>query len=223
MNVPVIAIDGPSASGKGTIARRVAAALGFHTLESGALYRLIALRSLREGIAPGDEAALAACAEGLDVRFTEKGILLSGQEVTDALQDEACGARASMIAPLPAVRAALLARQRAFRRAPGLVADGRDMGSVVFPDARLKVFLSASPEVRARRRYKQLKDKGLRANLRALSRELAARDARDAGRSVAPLAMAPDAVEVDSSDLGIEAVADRILALWRDREQGGSG
>lgn len=223
MSVPVIAIDGPSASGKGTVARRVAAALGFHCLESGALYRLIALASLRGEISPTDEAALAACASRLEVSFREDGIFLSGQQVTDDLQTEACGERASLIAPLPKVRAALLSRQRGFRRPPGLVADGRDMGTVVFPDAGLKVFLSATPEVRARRRYKQLKEKGLHANLRALSRELAARDARDAGRAVAPLAAAPDAVELDSSGLAIEAVVTRIVTLWRARAQVGSG
>ncbi|MDA0225489.1 MAG: (d)CMP kinase [Proteobacteria bacterium] len=223
MSAPVIAIDGPSASGKGTVARRVAAALGFHCLESGALYRLIALASLRGEIDPADEAALAACAGGLDVSFREDGIYLSGQRVTDALQTEECGARASRIAPLPRVRAALLSRQRAFRRPPGLVADGRDMGTIVFPDAGLKVFLGAAPEVRAQRRYNQLKEKGLHANLRALSRELAARDARDAGRAVAPLAAAVDAVEVDSSGLSIEAVVGRIIGLWKTREQGGSG
>lgn len=223
MSVPVIAIDGPSASGKGTVARRVAAALGFHCLESGALYRLIALASLRDAIEPTDEAALAERAAGLDVSFLEEGIFLAGQPVTDELQTESCGERASLIAPLQKVRAALLSRQRGFRRPPGLVADGRDMGTIVFPDAGLKVFLSAAPEVRAQRRYKQLKEKGLHANLRALSRELAARDARDAGRAVAPLAAAADAVELDSSELAIEAVVNRIIALWRTREQVGSG
>jgi cytidylate kinase len=208
--VPVVAIDGPSASGKGTVASLVAEALGFHYLESGALYRLVAL-------AGGDPARTAA---GLDVVFRAGRIILSGQDVTDDIRAEAVGNRASEIASLPAVRAALLERQRAFRRAPGLVADGRDMGTVVFPDACLKVFLTASVEVRALRRYKQLIDKGNSANLAALSRDLEERDQRDAAREVAPLKPAADAVSVDSSELTIGEVVDRVLKKYQERTSG---
>src|SRR5512145_863910 len=181
-SIPVIAIDGPSASGKGTIAKRVAAALGFHYLESGALYRLVALIALRQGL--NEEAAIAAAAAGMDVYFQGDEIFLEDQDVSLHIRHEEVGKRASDIAPMAAVRRALLERQRAFRRPPGLVADGRDMGTVVFPDAALKIFLTASPEVRAQRRYKQLIEKGIAANLSALSRDLAQRDARDAKRAV---------------------------------------
>jgi cytidylate kinase len=208
---PVIAIDGPSASGKGTIASRVAAALGFHYLESGALYRLVALAG---GADPARTAA------SLAAEFQGDHIFLSGQDVTDAVRAEAVGVRASEIASLPAVRAALLERQRAFRRAPGLVADGRDMGTVVFPEAVLKVFLDASAEVRARRRYKQLIDKGKHANLAALSRDLEERDQRDAARAVAPLKPAVDAVSVDSSDMTIDQVVALVLDRFRERSGG---
>lgn len=217
MSVPVIAIDGPSASGKGTVARKLAAALGFHYLESGALYRLVALASLRAGMRGDEEERLEALAQGLDPRFRDGRIFLSEQDVTESLYEQDCAARASEVARLARVRAALLARQRAFRRPPGLVADGRDMGTVVFPDAALKVFLTASPQVRAQRRYNQLNEKGIRANLHALSRELEARDARDAARAVAPLIAAADAVQLDSSELSVEEVVSRILAWWRDR------
>jgi len=205
--IPVIAIDGPSASGKGTIASRVAAVLGFHYLESGALYRLVAL-------AGGDAEDTA---RHLQAVFRGHKILLKEQDVTDKIRDEAVGVRASEVARLPAVRAALLERQRAFRQAPGLVADGRDMGTVVFPDAVLKVFLTASPEARAQRRYKQLKDKGNSANLATLSRELEERDQRDATRSVAPLKPAADAVSVDSSALTVDEVVDLVLKRYRER------
>lgn len=215
--VPVIAIDGPSASGKGTVANRVASALGFHFLESGALYRLVALASLRAGLGPGQEAEISALAAMLPAEFRGENIFLSGQDVTEELRREECGIRASEIARLPAVRTALLERQRAFRRPPGLVADGRDMGTVVFPDAVLKVFLTASVAVRAERRYKQLIDKGIRANLAALSRDLEERDARDAARSVAPLRPARDAVLLDSSAMTIEEVVHRVLELYRQR------
>lgn len=214
--VPVIAIDGPSASGKGTVAQRVAAALGYHYLESGALYRLVALASLCEGVAGDDEKAAAQLASGLAAEFRGDRILLSGQDVTDAVRSEECGVRASEVARLPAVRAALFERQRAYRRPPGLVADGRDMGTIVFPDAALKVFLTASLEVRARRRHKQLIDKGIHASLAPLSRDLAERDARDAARPVAPLKAAPDAVLLDSSDLTVEEVVDRVLGWYRE-------
>lgn len=208
-SVPVIAIDGPTASGKGTVASRVAAALGFHYLESGALYRLVAL-------AGGDPASTA---QGLEARFQGGRIYLSNQDVTDKLREEAVGLAASEVARIPAVRTALLARQKAFRQAPGLVADGRDMGSVVFPDAALKVFLTASAQVRAARRHKQLIDKGIHANLAALSRDLEERDARDAARDVAPLKPAAGAVLLDSSALTIDQVVDKVLMLFRNQER----
>jgi cytidylate kinase len=215
---PVIAIDGPSASGKGTIAGRVADTLDFHYLESGALYRLVALSSLRTG--EMDEAKLAELAARLPVNFHNERIILGDQDVTDAIRTEACSARASEVAKIPEVRKALLARQRAFRRPPGLVADGRDMGTVVFPDATLKIFLTASPEVRAERRYKQLIEKGISANLRALSRDLQERDARDANRPIAPLVPAPDSQVLDSTALSIDEVADRIVGWYRERTGG---
>ncbi len=221
MSVPVIAIDGPSASGKGTIAKLVARRLGFHTLESGALYRVLALISLREDTV--DEARLAGLAAGMDVLFRDGEILLGDEDVSDKVRSEMCGTRASEIARIPAVRQALLTRQRAFRRAPGLVADGRDMGTVVFPDAPLKIFLTARPEVRAERRYKQLKEKGIDANLRALSRDLQERDERDMKRAVAPLVPAPDSQVLDSSALSIDEVASQILRLYREKVLGGRG
>jgi cytidylate kinase len=210
----VIAIDGPSASGKGTIANRVARELGFHYLESGALYRLLALLSLRADTL--DEARLAQLATHMDVAFAGGEVLLEDEDVSDKIRSEPCGVRASEVAKLPAVRKALLERQRAFRRPPGLVADGRDMGTVVFPDAELKIFLTATPEVRAERRYKQLKEKGIDANLRALSRDLAERDERDTKRAVSPLVPAADSQVIDSSSLSIGQVAGRILELYRE-------
>jgi len=208
MSVPVIAIDGPSASGKGTVASLVAAALGFHCLESGALYRLVALAG---GAAPERVAAQ------MDVEFLNQRIFLDKHDVTDALRSEAIGERASEIARLSGVRAALLERQRRFRRPPGLVADGRDMGTVVFPDAVLKVFLTASVATRAQRRHKQLIDKGNRATLAALSNALEERDKRDAARKVAPLKPAVDAVSIDSSALTIDEVVGQVLDLYRER------
>lgn len=215
---PVIAIDGPSASGKGTIARLVAEALGFHYLESGALYRLVALASLQQGIAADDEPALAGLTRDLSVEFRGDRTFLAGQDVSDAVRDEACGNRASEVAPLRGVRTALLARQRAFRQPPGLVAEGRDMGSVVFPDARLKVFLTASLEERAQRRHKQLIDKGIHATLRTLFRDLAERDRRDAARSVAPLVAASDAVHIDATNLSVRDVVAEIVQRYRKSE-----
>lgn len=212
MTVPVIAIDGPSASGKGAVAQQVAEALGFHCLESGALYRLVALAG------PDDPERTA---RSMPVEFLKGRIFLSGQDVTDNLRDEAIGARASDVAQQPAVRQALLERQRAFRRPPGLVAEGRDMGTVVFADAPLKVFLTARPEVRAQRRHKQLIDKGIDANLHALSSDLAQRDARDAARVVAPLAPAPDALQLDSSERPLAEVVGLILGWWQERKLGG--
>jgi cytidylate kinase len=217
MKAPVIAIDGPSASGKGTVAARVAESLGFHYLESGALYRLVALASARESIPELDEPALACIAAGLDVEFRPDRILLAGQDVADDLREEAVGNRASAVARLPGVRAALLDRQRRFRRPPGLVADGRDMGTIVFPDAILKVFLTASVQVRAERRYKQLNDKGIHANLASLSRDLAMRDERDAKRAEAPLVPASDAVQLDSSDLSVEEVVRLVEQKAREK------
>lgn len=219
MKPPVIAIDGPSASGKGTIAKRVATALGFHYLESGALYRLVALIALRQELV--EERAIATAAAGMDVYFQGDEILLEDQEVSLHIRNEDVGKRASEVARMPNVRKALLERQRAFRQPPGLVADGRDMATVVFPDAELKIFLTASPEIRAQRRYKQLIEKGIAANLAALSRDLAERDARDANRAVAPLVPAPDSQVLDSSALSVEAVADRILESWK--RTGGRG
>jgi cytidylate kinase len=208
---PVIAIDGPSASGKGTAASQVAQALGFHYLESGALYRLVALAGGKDPVED---------AKRLPVRFQGSRIFLSEQDVTEAIRQEAIGVRASEVARIPAVRTALLERQRAFRKAPGLVADGRDMGTVVFPDAVLKVYLTASVRVRAERRYKQLIDKGNNANLAALSRDLEERDQRDAAREVAPLKPAADAVVLDSSDLTIDQVVGRVLQWYRERTSG---
>lgn len=218
--VPVIAIDGPSASGKGTIAERVARSLGFHYLDSGALYRLVALAAAKEATRLDDEAALARRALHLHVSFENGEIFLFGQKVTDAIRSEACGVGASRVAALPSVRAALLARQRAFRIPPGLVAEGRDMGTVVFPDATLKVFLTASAEIRAQRRYKQLKEKGIDANIQTLLRELRERDQRDSARSVAPLQQAADARELDSSGLGIEEIVRQVLDWYRQKAAG---
>jgi 3-phosphoshikimate 1-carboxyvinyltransferase len=213
--VPVIAIDGPSASGKGTIAARVAAALGWHYLDSGAIYRLAALASRRAGVSWDDEAAVAEIAAGLDVEFSENVIRLSGEEVGDAIRMEDISAGASRIAALPAVRTALLFRQRLFRRAPGLVADGRDMGSVVFPDAQTKVFLTASAEVRAERRYKQLIEKGITASILPLLQDLRERDERDSRRSVAPLQQEKNAELLDTTDLTIAQTVDQVLAWSR--------
>lgn len=219
---PVVAIDGPSGSGKGTISRLLAQRLGWHFLDSGALYRLVALAAGRHGVDLADAEGLAALARGLDAEFRadpdgKAGVWLEGDEVTSAIRTETCGNGASKVAAVPAVREALLARQRAFARPPGLVADGRDMGTVVFPAATLKIFLTASLEERARRRLNQLKEQGVSANLSALFHELAERDARDANRTVAPLRPAEDAVTVDSTGLDIEAVLERVLELVRER------
>jgi 3-phosphoshikimate 1-carboxyvinyltransferase len=214
-SVPVIAIDGPSASGKGTVAQRVAEKLGFHYLDSGALYRLVALAALKAGVSWEDEAALGELASRLDVRFEGGKIILSNEVVTDAIRTEECSRGASTVAKWPAVRAALLARQRAFRVAPGLVADGRDMGSVVFPDAQLKIFLTASAEVRADRRYKQLMEKGMSANIQTLLQDIRERDARDSQRSAAPLQKCADASLLDTSALTIDQAVDAVLQRYR--------
>jgi len=221
VSVPVIAIDGPSASGKGAVASRVAEALGFHYLESGALYRVLALIALRTG--ETGEPGLALAATTMPLRFQGGKIILLEQDITDEIRSEACGNKASEVARIPGVRQALMTRQRAFRQAPGLVADGRDMGTIVFPDAALKIFLTASPEVRAGRRYKQLIDKGITANLRSLSRDLAERDERDRKRNVAPLVPASDSQVLDSSALSIDQVVERVLGWWREGNSGGRG
>jgi len=214
---PVVTIDGPVGSGKGTISGRLAAKLGWNLLESGALYRLVALKAIAEGVQADDEAALAVLAEQLDASFAFDGeqrrICLDGREVTAELRSEQVSRMASQVAAVPAVRAALLARQRAFRKPPGLLADGRDMGTVVFPDAPLKVFLTASVAERADRRYKQLKEKGESVNLSRLFREIEARDRRDSQRQVAPLKPAEDAVIIDSTDLSVEAVVQKVYEL----------
>ena len=214
--IPVVTIDGPSGSGKGTIARRVAETLGWHLLDSGALYRLVALDAGRKSIALDDETALAELACNLDVQFAsdpagEEQIFLNAEDVTASVRTEEAGTGASAVAAIQAVRDALLGRQRAFRRAPGLVADGRDMGTQVFTDAALKVFLTASSEERAKRRHKQLNAKGIGVSLAAVSRDIADRDRRDSERSVAPLRPAEDARIVDSSGQSIEAVTKTVL------------
>ncbi|HSC78952.1 MAG TPA: (d)CMP kinase [Chitinolyticbacter sp.] len=213
--VPVIAIDGPSASGKGTVAQRVAEALGFHYLDSGALYRLTALAAGRRGLSWDDEVAVAGVAAALDARFDGETIVLDGADVSSAIRSEDIGVGASRVAALPAVRAALLQRQRGYARMPGLVADGRDMGSVVFPEAPLKVFLTASAAVRATRRYQQLIGRGEAADLAAITADLEARDARDRARSVSPLAQQADALLLDTDGLGIAEAVDQVLAWWR--------
>jgi len=213
--VPVIAIDGPSASGKGTVAQEVARALGFHYLNSGALYRAVALAAARTGTGTGDERALAELAASVRVEFRGGSIEFEGRDVTDEIQSEAVGTIASRIAALAAVRTALMGRQRAFRRPPGLVADGRDMGTVVFPDAPLKIYLTAGPEERAARRYKQLMDKGMGATMAALLQDIRARDARDSDRAAAPLKKAADAVLIDTTGMTAEAAAAQVMALYK--------
>jgi cytidylate kinase len=213
----VIAIDGPAASGKGTIALRVAQALGFRYLDSGSLYRLVALRALERNVAADDGPGLAQIASTLAPEFDGGRIGLQGRDVSEALRGEAVSALASRVAVHAPVRSALLARQRAFRAPPGLVAEGRDMGTVVFPDARLKLFLTASAEARASRRHKQLIEKGISAKMDDLLRDIRERDARDTTRAAAPLVAAADAVVLDSTDLTVAAVTDAVLALYRDR------
>lgn len=217
--VPVLTIDGPSGSGKGTVSRALADRLGWHLLDSGALYRVVALAAEEQGVASSAEEAVAAIARTMAVDFggpdRHERVRLDGRDVTAELRTESCGEAASQVARLPAVRSALLERQRAFARAPGLVADGRDMGTVVFPEALLKVFLTASAEERALRRYKQLKEKGIGVSLPDLSREIALRDLRDASRPVAPLRPADDAQVVDSTGLTPDEVVARVLGWVR--------
>ncbi len=217
----VVTIDGPSGVGKGTISQLLSRELGWAFLDSGALYRLTALAARRAGLDFDDPAALAECARTLDTRFEpgegEAVVYLGDEVVTSAIRSEQAGNDASKVAAVPAVREALLQRQRDFRQQPGLVADGRDMGTTVFPDAPLKIFLDASAEVRAERRYKQLKDKGMDANLAGLVREIAERDERDRNRSVSPLKPADDALLIDTSELDITAVFQRVMDACRER------
>ncbi len=214
-SVPVIAIDGPSASGKGTVAGRVADRLGFHYLDSGALYRLVALVAARQSVSFEDESGLTRIARLLDVRFAADQVWLSGERVSDAMRAESVSQGASLVARFAEVRMALQDRLRAFRQGPGLVADGRDMGSVVFPDAQLKIFLTASPEARANRRYKQLIEKGMDAKLDVLLDELRQRDMRDSTRAVAPLVQQSDAVLLDTSHMDIEQAVSFVLSQWQ--------
>jgi cytidylate kinase len=216
---PVIAIDGPSASGKGTVAARVADALAFHYLDSGALYRLVALAAREGGVDDEDEPGLARVAASMEVDFRSGSVRLSGRDVAEALRSEPVGVAASRVAARPAVRAALLERQRALRRAPGLVADGRDMGSIVFPDAPLKVFLTADLAARAERRYKQLKEKGMYAKMADVVEELRQRDQRDSTRPVAPLKHYPDAVFLDTTGISADEAVAKILGWWRERQE----
>lgn len=213
--IPVIAIDGPSASGKGTVAALVAKELGFHYLDSGAIYRVTALAAQYAGISLENETALAELASKLDVSFDNGEIWLGGKKVGEAVRTEESGNAASKIAALPLLRQALLAFQRSFRKAPGLVADGRDMGSVVFPEATLKIFLTASAEVRAERRYKQLMEKGMHANLSRILQDIQQRDARDSARSVAPLQKCADASLLDTDALTIAAAVNEVLTRYQ--------
>ena len=217
----MISVDGPSGTGKGTLALRLAERLGWHFLDSGALYRLVALCAGDAGVALDDEAGVARVAHALPVRFEVSGgefrTLLEGRDEAERLRTEDAGTAASVVAALPAVRAALLERQHQFRQLPGLVADGRDMGTVVFPDAVLKLFLTASVEVRAARRHKQLRGKGIDVSLAALLEDIRRRDQRDRQRTIAPLLPAPDAAILDTTDLGISAVEHHVIGLLRER------
>lgn len=221
--VPVITVDGPGGSGKGTISYLLAKELGWHLLDSGALYRVLAVAAQMHGVSMDDESALEVLAAHLDVQFRPASdspvclVVLEGNDVSDAIRAESCGSNASLVAAFPNVRQALLERQRVFCESPGLVADGRDMGTVVFADAPLKVFLTASADERAKRRYNQLKDKGFDVSLRDLFDEIQKRDERDANRSVSPLRPAPDAIVLDSTDLGIEEVFQKVMIEVKNR------
>ena len=220
-SVPVLTIDGPSGSGKGTISRMVAEKLGWRLLDSGALYRAVGYAAGAEGLDLSDAEAVTRCAQTTKIRFvattdgTDTRIMVNGHDATDELRTETAGGAASAIASIPSVRQALVDMQLGFRKAPGLVADGRDMGTVIFPDAPFKVFLTASAAERAKRRYKQLKEKGLSVTLATLQREIEARDARDASRTVAPLKPAADAVFIDTTGMGIDIVVAKVLAVAR--------
>jgi CMP/dCMP kinase len=220
--VPIMTIDGPSGSGKGTVARAAAKALGWGLLDSGALYRLVALAGRRAAVSLENGPKLAELAVNFDIRFGsdpagEEAVWLDGDEVTGDIRTEVAGNDASKVAALPVVRAALLERQRRFAVAPGLVADGRDMGTVVFPQALIKIFLTASPQERAQRRYKQLKQKGVAANLAALSREIAERDQRDSTRAISPLVASADAVPLDTTGMSVDDVIGRVLQIAQGR------
>ena len=219
IDIPVLTIDGPSGSGKGTVAQLIAKDLGWHYLDSGALYRVLAQASIKHGVELGDESSISTLAKNLDVVFLVKSgelkVLLEGWNVTTLIRSEQAGNAASKVAALPLVRSALLERQRDFRRLPGLVTDGRDMGTVVFPDASYKIFLNASAEVRGQRRYKQLKEKGIECNISDLITEISERDERDRNRTVAPLRPAADAIQLDSTSLEIENVFDHVRAILR--------
>lgn len=217
LSAPVITFDGPSGTGKGTIAGRVAALLGWYVLDTGALYRCVGLAAVQRGVDLEDDEALGALAHGLVIRFDGEQVLLDGVDVSRDIRTASAGEHASRVAAQPAVRRSLWRLQRDAVRPPGLIADGRDMGTVVFPEAPLKFYLDASPEVRADRRYKQLKDKGMDANLSDLARELAERDRRDRERAASPLRPADDAVIIDTSGLGIEEVLDRVIEVARYR------
>ncbi len=220
--VPVITIDGPSGTGKGTLCLKLAHYLGWHMLDSGALYRLLALSAKLHAVALDNDAALEVLARHLDAQFVGEEqasgprIILEGEDVTEKLRTEECGQNASTIAVFPTVRNALLDRQRAFAESPGLVTDGRDMGTVVFPNATLKVFLLASPKVRAERRYLQLKEKGINASLAQVVEELTKRDKRDSERQAAPLKAAPDAIKLDTSGLSIDEVLEQVIDLVKE-------
>ena len=216
--IPVITIDGPTASGKGTVAHCVADALGFHYLDSGALYRLTALAAAQQGVSPDNAAAVANIAKSLNIRFAGDVIYLDGVEVTEAIRSEAVSQNASKVATNPAVRDALTQRQRAFAQPPGLVADGRDMGSVIFPDAKLKIYLTASAEARAERRTNQLKQKGISAIIADVVKELRSRDERDSNRSVAPLKKEHDAYLLDTTAISADAAVTQVLTWFRDRQ-----
>lgn len=223
MKAPVITVDGPSGTGKGTLCSHLAQWLDWHLLDSGALYRIVGFAAGQQGVALDDEAALGELARTLDVVFTpagagrDVGVTLAGIEITGAIRNEECGRVASIVAALPQVRAGLLERQRSFRQPPGLIADGRDMGTVVFPDAELKIYLTASAEERANRRYKQLKDKGIGVNLRQLLADISERDARDMDRDISPLRPADDAIVYDTSDVDIDSMVAQTIRTVRDR------
>jgi cytidylate kinase len=222
-DISVITVDGPAGSGKGTLAHRIAMEMGWRMLDSGALYRLVALSALKKHIDLGDEPQLAQLAVQLDAAFIPRDegkteIRLDGENVTDAIRTEDCGCAASRVAAHPSVRRALLERQRNFLTPPGLVADGRDMGTVVFNTAPLKIFLTASPEIRAQRRFNQLKEKNIDANLPCLVRDIAERDARDMGRDDAPLKPADDAVIVDTDNMDIDEVVSHVLDIIKERD-----